>query len=236
MKKLRIIDSVLWLAMGAFAIGGCPAGDDGGDDAADSTGATMTDPSASSTMSTSASTTNSDTTMTSTTASSTDASSSSDDGGSTSVADTGPLDGSSDSGSSTTEPVVSASANLEPRSDSTAMGTATFTLGGDGTVSLVVDLTGVAPPDAAHGLHIHEVGDCSAPDGTSTGNHWNPRGTTLGELGTVDIDGDGAGVFMKSDAWSIGTGEVNDVVGHSIIIHADPDGGTRIACGVIELD
>ncbi|MBC8070368.1 MAG: superoxide dismutase family protein [Deltaproteobacteria bacterium] len=233
MKELRIIDGVLWLAVSAFAIGGCPAGDDEGDDGADTTGTPGTDPSSSS--SATSPSTSASTTATSTTASSTDASSS-DDGGSTSEGSTGPLDGSSGSESSTGAPAVTASANLEPRSDSTAMGTATFTVGGDGSVSLVVDLTGVAPADAAHGLHIHEVGDCSAPDGTSTGDHWNPKGTTLGELGTVDIDGGGAGVFNKTDAWSVGTGEVNDVVGRSIIIHADPDGGTRIACGVIELD
>ena len=76
----------------------------------------------------------------------------------------------------------------------------------------------------------------SAEDGTSTGMHWNPKGTMLGELGMVDIAEDGTGTFMKTDAWSIGTGEVNDVVNHSIIIHADPEGGTRIACGVIAAD
>lgn len=138
-------------------------------------------------------------------------------------------------GDSTTAGVVSASATLEPKSGSSASGTVLFTDAGDGTADLVIELEGVMPP-GTHALHIHEVPDCSADDGTSTGMHWNPPGTMLGELGTVEIAGDGTGTFTKSDAWSIGTGAENDVVGHSIIIHADPDGGTRIACGVIALD
>jgi Cu-Zn family superoxide dismutase len=115
------------------------------------------------------------------------------------------------------------------------MGTAVFTVLGDDSVELVIELTGVEPP-GTHALHIHEFPDCSADDGSSTGMHWNPSGTTLGELGTIEIDEAGVGTFTKSDAWSIGTGRDNDVVGRSIIIHEDDDGGTRIACGVIDLD
>jgi superoxide dismutase, Cu-Zn family len=136
---------------------------------------------------------------------------------------------------STTAAVVSASATLEPKSGSMAMGSAMFTANGRDWSDLVIDLQGVMPP-GTHALHIHVFPDCSAEDGTSTGDHWNPRGTMLGELGTVEIAEDGTGTFTKSDAWSIGTGAENDVVGRSIIIHQNPDGGPRIACGVIELD
>ena len=117
-------------------------------------------------------------------------------------------------------------------------------LGRDGLVTLderddqklySITLAGVEPP-GTHALHIHEIPDCSAPDGMSTGSHWNPPPTMLGELGTVEIADDGTGVFMKTDLWSIGTGETNDVVDHSIIIHAESGGGTRIACGVIAKD
>jgi superoxide dismutase, Cu-Zn family len=142
---------------------------------------------------------------------------------------------SSESGGSTTAGVTTASATLEPKSGSDASGTAVFTDAGDGTADLVVDLANVLPP-GTHALHIHEFPDCSSEDGNSAGMHWNPAGTMLGELGTVEIGNDGSGVFMKSDAWSIGTGRDNDVVGRSIIIHADPDGGTRLACGVIAQD
>jgi Cu-Zn family superoxide dismutase len=136
---------------------------------------------------------------------------------------------------STTAAVVSASATLEPKSGSNASGTAVFTVGGDGTVELVVDAAGIMPP-GTHALHIHVNPDCSAEDGTSAGDHWNPPGTMLGELGTMEIAEDGTGTFTKSDAWSVGTGAENDVVNRSIIIHEAPDGGTRLACGVINLD
>jgi Cu-Zn family superoxide dismutase len=159
----------------------------------------------------------------------------SDDGPVTGTTAPDPDTTSGESGDGTTAGVVSASATLEPKSGSNASGTAVFTNAGDGTADLVVDLAGVAPP-GTHALHIHEFPDCSSPDGESAGMHWNPAGTMLGELGTVEIADDGTGVFMKSDAWSIGTGRDNDVVGRSIVIHADPDGGTRIACGVIVLD
>ncbi len=130
---------------------------------------------------------------------------------------------------------LTASSVLEPKSGSQVTGTALFTDLGGGTVDLVITLANVEPP-GTHALHIHEVPDCSAADGNSTGPHWNPPPTMLGELGTVEIADDGTGVFMKSDLWSIGTGADNDVVNHSIIIHADADGGTRIACGVIAKD
>lgn len=146
-----------------------------------------------------------------------------------------PDTGSSGSSEGTTAGVATASVMLEPKSGSNASGTAVFTDAGDGTADLVVELMEVLPP-GTHALHIHEFGDCSSDDGNSAGMHWNPPGTMLGELGTVEIAEDGTGTFMKSDAWSIGTGLDNDVVGRSIVIHEDPDGGTRLACGVIVLD
>lgn len=153
----------------------------------------------------------------------------------TTTTGTDPDSTSGDGDSTTGAGAVSASTTLEPKSGSSASGSAVFTDGGDGTAALVVDLAGVMPP-GTHALHIHEFGDCSSDDGNSAGMHWNPRGTMLGELGTVEVAEDGTGVFMKSDAWSIGTGRFDDVVGRSIVIHADADGGTRIACGVIALD
>jgi superoxide dismutase, Cu-Zn family len=139
-------------------------------------------------------------------------------------------------GSETTgAPVTTASSSLDPKSGSQVTGSAVFTDIGGGQAELVIKLSNVTPP-GTHALHIHELPDCSADDGTSTGDHWNPNGTMLGELGTVEIADDGTGVFMKSDAWTIGSGQFDDVVDHSIIIHAEANGGTRIACGVIAKD
>lgn len=130
---------------------------------------------------------------------------------------------------------VTASAVLGPKSGSQVTGTVLFTDLGGGMADLVIEVSNVTPP-GTHALHIHQIPDCSADDGTSTGDHWNPNGTMLGELGTVEIGNDGTGVFMKTDAWSIGTGQFDDVDAHSIIIHAEANGGTRIACGVIAKD
>ena len=50
-------------------------------------------------------------------------------------------------------------------------GTITFTKTGD-TVQVVADITGLTP--GKHGFHLHEIGDCSAPDAASAGSHFNP--------------------------------------------------------------
>src|ERR1700759_445671 len=60
---------------------------------------------------------------------------------------------------------------LHPASGSNVMGTVTFTASGD-SVKVVADITGLTP--GKHGFHIHEFGDCSAPDATSAGGHFNP--------------------------------------------------------------
>jgi Cu-Zn family superoxide dismutase len=60
--------------------------------------------------------------------------------------------------------------------DGTDLGTVTFTqhLGGD--TEMVADLHGVQGA-GEHGIHVHEVGECSAPDFKSAGGHFNPQGT-----------------------------------------------------------
>lgn len=223
------------IAMVSAAWLGC-GGDDGGDDAAETAADTgsATAATATTTMSGSDTLTTTDATATTTATTTVTTTDSVGDSSESSSSDGGD-DTTTDDGGSTTEAAVTASSELAPKSGSAAMGTAVFTVNDRGMVDLVVELTGVEPA-GTHALHIHEFPDCSAEDGTSTGMHWNPVGTMLGELGTVEIAEDGTGTFMKTDAWSIGTGMDNDVVNHSMIIHADPDGGTRIACGVIAQD
>jgi Cu-Zn family superoxide dismutase len=221
MANLRMIPLVL-LCSTAFA---CPSDDDGTADTTTASTTGSSGPASSESGPADTGTTAVDPT--------TNPSSSDGPGTSTSVDPDSTSGGSEED--STTAAVVSASAALEPKSGSNASGAAVFTVGGDGTVELVVDAAGVMPP-GTHALHIHVNPDCSAEDGTSAGDHWNPPGTMLGELGTMEIAEDGTGTFTKSDAWSVGTGAENDVVGRSIIIHEAPDGGTRIACGVINLD
>jgi Cu-Zn family superoxide dismutase len=144
-----------------------------------------------------------------------------------------------------------ASAEIEAKSGNTTLhGTASFAeVRGEVVVTLEVE--GAPPGD--HGAHIHEIGDCSAADAMSAGEHWNPDdhahgepGTTshLGDLGNLSVDADGTGrLTLRSDKWTVGDGGDYDVVGKAIVIHANEDdlttqpsgnSGGRIGCGVIE--
>lgn len=145
-----------------------------------------------------------------------------------------------------------ATATIEPRSGNTELAGTLFLAEGDGTVTATLTVTG-APP-GQHGAHIHAKGDCSAPDGTSAGDHWNPTSGThgapdlatshLGDLGNLTVDADGTGTLTIDNAkWSIGDGSATDVVGKAIVIHAAADdltsqpsgnAGARIGCGVIQ--
>jgi len=143
-----------------------------------------------------------------------------------------------------------AEAMIDPLGDRTVNGMAIFSdLGGEISLQLEV----YKAPAGTLAAHIHDHGDCSAPDGSSAGGHWNPDasdhgkwGTAphhLGDLGNLEIDENGHGMLtMTTDAWSMGTGAANDIVGHAIIIHEQADdfttqptgaAGGRIACGVI---
>src|SRR6476646_6671342 len=62
-------------------------------------------------------------------------------------------------------------ANLKSSSGSEVTGTVTFTKSGD-DVQMVADIKGLKP--GKHGFHLHEKGDCSAPDAASAGAHFNP--------------------------------------------------------------
>src|SRR5512137_1675444 len=75
-----------------------------------------------------------------------------------------------------------AEAKLEPRSNSVTAGTVQLREQG-GSVMARVQLTGLAP-NSEHGFHVHEKGDCSAPDATSAGPHFNPGGAQHGRPGS----------------------------------------------------
>jgi Cu-Zn family superoxide dismutase len=142
-----------------------------------------------------------------------------------------------------------ASATLAPKSGSSSMGTVTFSQRGDG-VMVTVDLTGLKP-NAEHGFHVHEKGDCSSADAMSAGGHFNPmgkpHGAPTGEHHAGDIPNiktDAAGRARGSfeiHGLAVGSGPA-DVIGRSVVIHRDADdyksqpagnSGPRIACGVI---
>lgn len=143
-------------------------------------------------------------------------------------------------------------ARLEPTEGNTASGVVTFEQM-NGTVRIVADISGLEP--GTHGFHIHETGDCSAPDATSAGGHFNPQGHQhgapgddehhAGDLGNIEAAEDGtAHLELEIDYITLTSGETS-VMGKAVIVHSDPDdfttqptgnAGSRLACGVIETD
>ncbi|HEX5660726.1 MAG TPA: superoxide dismutase family protein [Polyangiales bacterium] len=146
----------------------------------------------------------------------------------------------------------SASAHLEPKSGDTSLkGHATFEQTPVG-VKLTLHVEGA--PAGEHGAHIHEKGDCSDPEAKNAGGHWNPAGhhhgappptaSHLGDLGNLTVGADGTGhLEVTSEAWKLGDGSAEDLVGKAVVIHGGPDdlvsdpagnSGPRIGCGVIQ--
>lgn len=137
------------------------------------------------------------------------------------------------------------------KSGSTASGTAQFTEK-KGKVTFTANMSGLKP--GIHAIHIHEKSDCSAPDGSSAGGHWNPTfkehgkwGSASyhkGDIGNFPVNEDGIGTLtMTTSEWCIGCGDpTKDILGKALIIHVDPDdyltqptgnAGGRVACSAI---
>jgi superoxide dismutase, Cu-Zn family len=151
---------------------------------------------------------------------------------------------------STPDEPLRATAQLQPTKGSKTFGEATFEEV-DGKVHVVIFVQGLKP-GAEHGLHIHEVGDCSSGDGMSTKGHFNPYGKPhahagtperhAGDLPSLKAGKDGrAKVDVMLDVITIARGP-GSIVDRGLIVHADPDdyktqptgnAGARIACGVI---
>lgn len=146
-------------------------------------------------------------------------------------------------------PSGAAIAHLKPTTGNTASGTVKFT-SVPGGVEVDANVSGL--PAGSHGFHIHEVGDCSAADGSSAGGHFNPESKAhgapdakehhAGDLGNITIGADGKGKLSMKDSLLQLSGQ-ESIVGRAIILHANQDdmktqptgnAGARIACGVIE--
>lgn len=144
----------------------------------------------------------------------------------------------------------SATAELAPTAGSSAGGSVRFVQKGDLVVA-EASLTGLTP-NGTHGFHIHETGDCSAPDASSAGGHFDPSGSPHGgplgevrhggDLGNLKADANGhARALVQVAGISIDNGP-DRILGRAIVVHAGPDdltsqpagnSGARIACGVI---
>ncbi len=143
-----------------------------------------------------------------------------------------------------------ASATLMPTVGNTASGTVQF-VHSAGKLMVTGEVRGLKP-NAEHGFHIHETGDCSGGDGMRTGGHFNPdakphgshgQGTHhAGDLPSLKADASGIARFsFESSTISVGVGAA-DIVGKGLIVHRDPDdyktqptgnSGPRLACAVI---
>jgi len=152
---------------------------------------------------------------------------------------------------SMSEQPLRATAQLQPTKGNKAFGEATFEQVGE-KVHVVVYVQGLKPGQD-HGLHIHEVGDCSSGDGMSAKGHFNPYAKPhgdpksaerhAGDLPSFKAGKDGrAKIDVTVDILTVRAGPAS-VVGRGLIIHADPDdyktqptgnAGARIACGVIK--
>ena len=144
-----------------------------------------------------------------------------------------------------------ATATLSPTTGNTTSGTIRFVQDG-GKVLVNGDISGLKP-NAEHGFHIHEKGDCSSGDGMSAGGHFNPTSAPhgahgagmhhTGDLPSLRADAAGKATFsFASSSITIGGG-VTDIVGKGLIVHRDPDdyktqptgnAGPRLACAVIQ--
>jgi Cu-Zn family superoxide dismutase len=144
----------------------------------------------------------------------------------------------------------SAVAQLSPTKGNTAVGSATFTQSG-GKVSVKVDVQGLKP-NAEHGFHVHEKGDCSSGDGMGTGGHFNPTGSAhgahgqgahhSGDLPSLKADANGNVKMTFESSTIFLDGGASSIIGKGLIVHRDPDdyktqptgnSGPRIACAVI---
>ncbi len=148
-------------------------------------------------------------------------------------------------------PPKAASATLAPTAKSKVTGTIAFKEV-DGGVEVTATVENLKPGD--HAYHVHEKGDCTAPDASSAGGHFNPGGHPHGapdaehrhegDFGNLTAGKDGKATktfVMKGISLD---DSPTSIVGKGFIVHEKADdfktqptgnAGGRVACGVIAL-
>lgn len=148
-------------------------------------------------------------------------------------------------------PPKSASATLAPTKKSKVTGTISFKEV-EGGVEVTAAVENLKP--GAHAYHVHEKGDCSAPDAASAGGHFNPGGHPHGAPDAEHRhEGDFGNLIAGKDGKATKTfvmkgitldDSPTSVVGKGFIVHEKADdfktqptgnAGGRVACGVITL-
>jgi Cu-Zn family superoxide dismutase len=144
--------------------------------------------------------------------------------------------------------IAKAVAVLHPTQGNDVSGTVVFTQMKNG-VKVEADINGLSA--GKHGFHVHEFGDCTAPDATSAGGHYNPTGQPhagpeqknrhMGDLGNIEADNSGRAHYERVDSHLVLNGP-DTIIGRGFIVHAGEDdlksqpsgaAGPRVACGVI---
>ena len=144
--------------------------------------------------------------------------------------------------------ITKAIAVLHPTEGNAVRGTVTF-VKVEGGIRITAEVEGLTP--GKHGFHIHEYGDCSAPNGTSARGHFNPENVPhagpdspqrhVGDLGNLEADENGKAHYERVDKIISFSGP-RSIIGRAVIIHAKEDdmqsqptgaAGARLACGVI---
>ena len=131
------------------------------------------------------------------------------------------------------------------------------------TVNIVARIYGSSSDltAGAHGMHIHETGKCDPPGFTTANSHFDPGPFSsagsqvdanhpfhMGDIPNLIVNTNGEGFLRHRTSritLSPGPLSVFDADGSAIIVHLNPDrgitgtagasGGSRIACGVIEM-
>lgn len=143
-------------------------------------------------------------------------------------------------------------AELQPTEGSETRGTVTFTQT-EGGIHVVATVQGMTGGAGNRGFHIHQHGDCSAPDATSAGGHFNPFDMPhggpdddhrhAGDFGNLEFNEEGVARAEFIDTHISFSGPAS-IIGRSVIIHFEEDdletqptgdAGGRAACGVIEV-
>lgn len=130
--------------------------------------------------------------------------------------------------------------NILAKSNTNTSGTVKFKEN-SGEVTMNISAENLTP--GVHAIHIHEKGDCSAPDATSAGGHWNPM-TEMhgkwghgehhnGDIGNLTAGEDGkANLVFKTNRWCLTCDDDNKkIIGKAIVIHTKADDFTTQPTG-----